>query len=246
MKTLTGQYECVHNSGIGLDYFTSRIDRLVLQANGQCSLVTQDKSRISHAAKSLLSGQQVDTNAPETRREGRYTAQGNTITLLFNDGSQEQGQVNANGIQIGNEFFEKVSDSTMLPPTHRLQSNMEDIAKGLKIAGAIGGATIKAVKTLQQTVQSAQSNSPTQPSQPAQSTPESQTAQSTWNASQGASANQPPQYQAQQPQQPWQPSQAQPTSTPPAQDNETHFCDQCGSPVRPGKRYCNHCGALLP
>lgn len=232
MKSLTGQYECVHGSGIGLDYFTSRIDRLILQSNKQCSLVTQEKSRISHAAKSLLSGQQLDTNAPETRREGRYTSQGNTISIVFNDGSQAQGQVNANGIQIGNDFFEKVSDSTFLPPPNRMKSNMDDIAKGLKIAGAIGGATIKAVKTLQQTVQSTQS---------AQSTQGSQSSQATGGSSQSANANQqPPQYQAYQPQQPQQ------TYTPPGQDNETLFCDQCGSPVRPGKRYCNHCGALLP
>lgn len=244
MKSLTGQYECVHGSGIGLDYFTSRIDRLVLQSNKQCSLVTQEKSRISHAAKSLLSGQQLDTNAPETRHEGRYTSQGDTISIVFNDGSLAQGQINANGIQIGNDFFEKVSDSTFLPPPNRMKTNMEDIAKGLKIAGAIGGATIKAVKTLQQTVQSAQ---PAQSAQPMHGSPSSQAMGS---SSQSANAGQPPQYQAYQAQQPQQPPsqspQAQPNYTPPELDDETHFCDQCGSPVRPGKRYCNHCGALLP
>jgi len=71
MKSLTGQYECLHRSGIGLDYFTSHIDRLTLQANGRFNFVTQEKSRIGHAAKALLSGQQVDMNAPEVRREGR-------------------------------------------------------------------------------------------------------------------------------------------------------------------------------
>src|SRR5579872_6098883 len=162
MKSITGQYECLHRSGIGLDYFTSHIDRLTMQANGRFSLVNQVKSRIGHAAKSLLSGQQVDMNAPEVRRDGRYTSQGNTVSFFFDDGTQQQGQISANGLQIGNDFFEKVSDSTLLPPTHRLKSNMEDIAKGLKIAGAIGGAAVKAAKTIQdtiQTTQGAQSNS---------------------------------------------------------------------------------------
>src|SRR3984893_3823316 len=109
MKSLTGQYECLHRSGIGLDYFTSHIDRLTLQANGRFSHISQEKSRIGHAAKSLLSGQQVDMNAPEVRRDGRYTSQGNIISFLFDDGTQQQGQIVANGLQIGNDFFEKVS-----------------------------------------------------------------------------------------------------------------------------------------
>lgn len=230
MKSLTGQYECVHRSGVGLDYFTSRIDRLTLQSNRRFSFIVQQQSRISHAAKSLLSGQQVDTNAPEIRREGGYTSQGNVITFMFDDGTQEQGQVGENGIQIGNDFFEKVSDSTRLPPTHRMQSNMEDIAKGLKIAGAIGGATIKAVKTLQNTVQTAQG---------------SQTAPSAPGSSQDAN-RQAPGYQGYQTPQPAAtPAQPAPASMP-NRDDETLFCDQCGSPVRPGKRFCSHCGARLP
>src|SRR5713226_123712 len=156
MKSITGQYESLHRSGIGLDYFTSQVDRLTLQANGRFSFIIQEKSRLGHAAKSLLSGQQVDMNAPEIRREGRYTSQGNTVSFFFDDGAQEQGQLTANGLQIANDFFEKVSDSTLLPPTHRLKSNMEDIAKGLKIAGAIGGAAVKAAKTIQDTIQTAQ------------------------------------------------------------------------------------------
>ncbi len=228
MKSLTGQYECVHGSGIGLDYFTSRIDRLVIQSNQQCSLVTQEKSRISHAAKSLMSGQQVDANAPESRHEGSYTVKGNTITLTFNDGAQVQGQISENGIQIGSDFFEKVSDSTFLPPTHRMQSNMEDIAKGLKIAGTIGGATIKAVKTIQNTIQSAQ-GSQSAPAPDNAPTGTNQYRQAPGQSTQSSAA-----------------SQGQTAFTPPEQDNATHFCDQCGSPVRPGKRYCNHCGALLP
>jgi hypothetical protein len=214
MKSITGQYECSHHSGIGLDYFTSRFDRLTLQANGHFVFVVQEQSRIGHAAKSLLNGQQVDTNAPEVRREGRYSYKGNSISFFFDDGTQEQGQPIANGIQIGNNFFEKVSDSTLLPPTHRMKSNMEDIAKGLKIAGAIGGAAIKAAKTIQDTFQTAQGP---------QSTPVSKAP--TQDANQQAHEYQVP-------------------ST--SQDAETLFCDQCGTPARPGKRYCNHCGARLP
>ena len=156
MKSISGQYECLHRSGIGLDYFTSRIDRLTLQANGQFIFVVQDRSRVSHAAKSLFSGQQIDVNAPETQRKGRYTNLGDSISFNFDDGTQEKGQLTPEGIQIGNNFYEKVSDLTLLPPTHRLKSNMEDIAKGLKIAGAIGGAAVKAAKTIQDTLQTTQ------------------------------------------------------------------------------------------
>jgi hypothetical protein len=235
MKSITGQYECVHHSGLGLDYFTSRIDRLTIQANGQFIFVVQERSRISHSARSLISGQQLDTNAPESRRVGNYSCQGNDITFYFDDGTQDQGQLTANGIQLGNNFFEKVSDSTLLPPTHRMKSNMEDIAKGLKIAGAIGGAAIKAAKTIQDTIQTAQG---------AQSTPASDA------SSQGANSQT----------QRNQVTQTPPVSTPvsattpaqstneaiPGQHIETLFCDQCGAPVRPGKSFCNHCGARLP
>lgn len=235
MKSITGQYECVHHSGLGLDYFTSRIDRLTIQANGQFIFVVQERSRISHSARSLMSGQQIDTNAPETRRAGNYSCQGNDISFYFDDGTQDQGQLTANGIQLGNNFFEKVSDSTLLPPTHRMKSNMEDIAKGLKIAGAIGGAAIKAAKTIQDTIQTAQG---------VQSTPTS-------NASSQGTNQQTQRNQV---------TQTPPVSTPvsatsPAQSTndaisgqhiETLFCDQCGAPVRPGKRFCNQCGARLP
>src|SRR5207247_6740874 len=82
--------------------------------------------------------------------------QDNTILFNFDDGTQEQGQLTTDGVQIGNNLYEKVSDSTLLPPTHRMKSNMEDIAKGLKIAGALGGAALKAVKTIQDTIQTTQ------------------------------------------------------------------------------------------
>lgn len=229
MKSLTGQYECLHRSGVGLDYFTSHIDRLTLQANGRFSYIVQEKSRIGHAAKALLSGEQVNMNAPEVRRDGRYSLQGNTILFYFDDGAQEQGQIAPNGVQIGSDFFEKVSDSTLLPPTHRLKSNMEDIAKGLKIAGAIGGTAIKAVKTIQETIQNAQGQGANTP--PA--TPPSQSANS---------YSQAPSYQPPQTPPPAQPAPSSPTT----QGDETLFCDQCGQPVRPGKLYCNHCGAKLP
>jgi len=240
MKSISGQYECVHRSGIGLDYFTSRIDRLTLQGNGQFIFVVQERSRVSHAAKSLLSGQQVDVNAPETNRKGNYTCLGNNISFNFDDGSQENGQLTPDGIQIGNNFFEKVSDSTLLPPTHRMKSNMEDIAKGLKIAGAIGGAAVKAVKTIQDTIQTTQgvqstaaSNSSAQSANPqGQGYPGAPTSP--------ASA----------------PKQAAPQSSTPRvhavddalteQNAATLFCDQCGAPVRPGKHFCNQCGANLP
>jgi hypothetical protein len=221
MKSISGQYECLHRSGIGLDYFTSRIDRLTLQTNGQFVFVVQERSRVSHAAKSLFNGQQVDVNAPETQRKGRYTNVGDSISFNFDDGTQENGQLTPAGIQIGNNFFEKVSESTLLPPTHRLKSNMEDIAKGLKIAGAIGGAAVKAAKTIQDTLQTAQGT---------QSTP----------AAKSESAPHPATPQSPTP-------QVQPKDSVLTEQNaETLFCDQCGAPVRPGKHFCNQCGAILP
>ncbi len=155
MKPITGQYECVHRSGIGLDYFTSRIDRLIVQANGRFSLIVQEHSRASGAAQSLISGQQVSAAAPEVRREGSYTQQEMTLWLNFDDGAQEQGQLslNGDGVQIGKNFFTKVSDSTLLPPTHRMKQDMDDIAKGLKLASTLGGFAVKAAKTINETLQ---------------------------------------------------------------------------------------------
>ena len=235
MKPVTGQYECLHSSGVGLNFFTSRIDRLTLQANSHFSLVTQDRSRLANAAQSLVSGQQVSTGAPETRREGNYTVQGNVISLRFDDGSQEQGQLswNGDGMQIGKDFFTKVSDSTLLPPTHRLKKDMDDIAKGLKIAGTIGNMAIKAAKTIHDTLQTEQG------------TPQQGSAQS-------AAPAQPMQQPAPAPAEPIQaaPPPVQPPTPvqqPAPQGHvETLFCDQCGARARPGKRFCNQCGAQLP
>ena len=240
MKSISGQYECLHRSGIGLDYFTSRIDRLTLQANGQFIFVTQERSRVSHAAKSLLSGQQVDVNAPETQRKGRYTNLGDNISFSFDDGTQENGQLTSEGIQIGNNFFEKVSDSTLLPPTNRLKSNMEDIAKGLKIAGAIGGAAVKAAKTIQDTIQTAQGSQST-------SAPKSSSQSSNQQVQRNPVApNSPASVPYQAAPQPPKP-QVQPTDSVLTEQNaDTLFCDQCGAPVRPGKHFCNQCGAKLP
>jgi hypothetical protein len=246
MKPVTGQYECQHRSGIGLDYFTSRVDRLIVQANGRFALIVQEHSRVSNAAQSFISGQQASIAAPEVRREGSYTLQNAVLWLNFDDGTQEQGQVswNGDGIQIGKNFFNKVSDSTLLPPTHRMKQDMDDIAKGLKIAGAIGGMAMKAAKTINDTIQATKEPGIGTPTQPGPQGPQ---------APQPQQPVQPP-HQQQYPQQPrpYQP----PTQTPPAPAQppvqqtmpgqpEALFCDQCGARTRPGKRFCNNCGARL-
>jgi predicted component of type VI protein secretion system len=241
MKSLTGQYECAHRSGLGLDYFTARVDRLTLYANGRFTLITQEKSRLAHAAKSLASGQQASMDAPETRAEGSYSSQGNLLILHFDTGEQEQAQILEAGLQFTKDFFEKVADSTFMPPPQRVKSNMEDIAKGLKIAGAIGGTVLKAAKTIQDTLQSSQQGqqgtpanaAPPAAAQPAGQAPPSAPAQS-WQAPPAAPLQSA--YSQAQP----APGQLSP------QDDETLFCDQCGMPVRPGKKFCNHCGARLP
>src|SRR5947209_1876347 len=235
MKPITGQDECAHNSGVGLDYFTSRIDRLILQANGRFIYIVQERSRIANAAQSLISGQQVATNAPEIRREGSYTTQGNAITFHFDDGTQDQGQLawNGDGIQFGPNFFNKVSDSTLLPPTNRLKKDMDDIAKGLKIASTIGGMAVKAAKTIHDTIQAtqepgigpAQSSPPVQPTQSGQPAPPSP-------APAQKVQSPPPAYTP-------TPSAQTATTPPPQRDQESVFCDQCGARVRPGKRFCN-------
>jgi len=248
MKPIVGQYECVHSSGVGLDYFTSRVDRLVIQANGRFSLVVQSKSRVANAAQSLASGQQITNAAPESRREGYYAQQNLLLTLTFDDGTQEQGQLteNGEGIQLGTIFFTKVSDSTLLPPTNRLQKDMDDIAKGLKIASTIGGFALKAAKGIQSTIQATQTpgmgSTPTQ-QPPAQGTPQQpyQTAGQAqpYQAPPQQAANVPPQQPPQQP-----PAQAAPqgSSTP---QSGAIFCDQCGARSRPGKRFCGNCGNKL-
>lgn len=236
-KPITGQYEYQHSSGVGLDYFTSRIDRLTILANGRFVLIIQQRSRLHNAAQSVIKGESVSMSAPETRFEGTYTAQGNSLSFIFDDGTQEQGQIswNGEGMQFGPNYFNKVSDSTILPSTHRLKKDMDDIAKGLKIAGTIGGMAVKAAKTIHDTIQTSQgdetvatSNAPNSP---------------------GASNTPPVVRDVQQPkaqQRPPAAVPAQPVQAAQTPSSATVFCDQCGERVRPGKRFCNHCGAPLP
>jgi len=220
MQPITGQYECVHSSGVGLDYFTSRIDRLQLHSDGRFILTVQKRSRVTHAAHSLMSGEQVTVAAPEMRLEGKYVRQDPVISLHFDNGGLEEAQLSINGdsLQIGPNAFTKVSDSTLLPPTHRLKQDMEDIAKGIKLAKTIGGMAAKAAKTIQGTLQStegATQTSPMQQSQPVQS-PTRQTATSG--------------------------SQSIP-QTPPM--GAGLYCDQCGARGHSGKRFCSNCGTRL-
>ncbi|HLX39114.1 MAG TPA: zinc ribbon domain-containing protein [Ktedonobacteraceae bacterium] len=216
-KPITGQYEYQHSSGVGLDYFTSRIDRLTLLANGRFVLNIQAHSRLSNAAQSVMKGQSVNMSAPEVRFEGNYTVQDNVLSFHFDDGTQEQGQIswNGEGMQFGPNFFNKVSDSTILPSSHRLKKDIDDIAKGLKIASTIGGMAVKAAKTIHDTVQTAQGEEPETAQPPPQKPPVAGPVKSTHTA-------------------------------PPAAASAAVFCDQCGERVRPGKRFCNHCGATLP
>jgi len=235
MKSAAGQYECVHKSGIGLDYFTSRVDRLTLQPNGRFVLIVQERNRISQAAQSLASGQQISAAAPEVRREGTYLVQATSVSLNFDDGTQQQGQLattsdgSGNTLQLGQDVFTKTSDSTLLPSADRLKKDMEDIAKGLKIAGAIGSAAIKAVKTIHDTLQT---NAEPQDSQVGQSTsaPPTSSAASASPISQVSPAS---------------PTSTQPAQSPPQHSQQVVYCDQCGAPSRPGKRFCNRCGAPL-
>jgi len=235
MQPTTGQYECVHSSGVGLDYFTSRIDRLILHPDGRFILTVQKRSRATHAAHSLMGGEQVTAAAPETRLEGNYVLQDRTVSLQFDNGGLEQAQISSNddGLQIGPNFFTKVSDSTLLPPTHRLKQDMEDIAKGIKIARTIGGMAAKAAKTIQGTIQPTEESgtgqtppqgpSPMQQSQPMQSPTPPPTPQNVTSGPQSTSGFTP-----------------QPSPT-----GAVLYCDQCGARCHPGKRFCNNCGNRL-
>ena len=219
-KPITGQYEYLHRSGVGLDYFTSRIDRLTLLPNRRFILIIQERSRIANAAQSLMSGQQVAMNAPEVRGEGTYSAQGNAISFRFDDGAIEDGQLawNGEGMQFGPNFFNKVSDSTILPPTHRMKKDMDDIAKGLKIASTIGGMAVKAAKTIQDTIQTAQEPGPGQ-KQNGPSSPPVETSQPVPTAQPQQPAPSSPSYTP-----PSQP-QVQSTATPPQQREQQEAID---------------------
>src|SRR5947209_20180526 len=110
-KSITGQHEYNHRSGVVLDCIYSRIDRLILQPDGRFILIIQERSRISNAAQSFINGQQIATNAPEVRREGTYTAQGDAIAFRFDDGSIEDGKLawNGEGMQFWTNFFTNMS-----------------------------------------------------------------------------------------------------------------------------------------
>lgn len=230
---ITGQYECQHSPGIGLNYFTARLDRLILRADGRFTLIIQKQSRAVGAAQSWLKGEQASAEAQEARREGNYTQQDRQVMLRFDDGGYEEAQVswNGDGIQIGPNFFTKVSSSTLLPPTHRLKQDMEDIAKGVKIASTLGGFALKAAKTLQGVVQPEADSDGEVP--PAAQLPTPAPARPV--APPSASPVSPPAPQ---------PVPAAPSPMPSATPAVV-FCDQCGARARPGKRFCNNCGAHL-
>jgi hypothetical protein len=235
MKAVTGQYECIHSSGVGFDYFTSRIDKLVLYANGRFLLTIQPHSRAMHVAQNLMQGQQTQQAIPETRKEGTYVQHDSAVELTFDDGGFEHASIvpNSENMQIGPNLFTKVSDSTFLPPTHRLQQDMDDITKGLKIASAIGGFAIKAAKTVQGATQAIQtSNQPVQSTQ----TPHPPSNNPTYSS---PNTNSPPARPFSPP-----PAQPMPVQSPPPQHAGV-FCDQCGARNRPGKHFCSNCGARL-
>ena len=250
MKSVAGQYECVHKSGIGLDYFTSRVDRLTLQPNGRFVLIVQERNRISHAAQSLASGQQVSSAAPEARREGTYLVQGVSVALRFDDNTQQQGQLattsdgSSTTLQLGQDVFTKTSDSTLLPSADRLKKDMEDIAKGLKIASAIGGVAIKAVKTIHDTIQSTQAPTTNATSVPAQNTNTQVPPVQQYPVQQVAPTQTPPVQPYVTPQPAYQPPPVAPQQPAPSAVPSV-YCDQCGTKARPGKRFCSNCGASL-
>ncbi|WP_376795174.1 zinc ribbon domain-containing protein [Thermogemmatispora sp.] len=237
-KPVTGQYECQHRPlpVPGLDSLTGRVDRLILLPNGRFVLLTQERSRLAQAAQSLLTNAGPAAGHPpvERRREGQYLCQGRQLQLLFDDGSQAEGHFawNGEGVQLGQDFFQKVSDSTFLPSAQRLKQEMEELARGLKVATTLGSLAVKAARALQ----SAQTN--TRSEGPAPSAPPPRPVGSASVPSSAAPIH-----------------PAVPPSAPPpsvseqsqaAAGDETFFCDQCGARVRPGKRYCGQCGALLP
>jgi len=163
MKPVTGQYECMHHSGVGLDYFTSRVDRLALYPDGRFTLTVQQTSRVTNAAKSLLNKQAVTNTPPETRQEGHYTQQQKSVQLFFDNGGFEEAILSPNedGMQIGPNYFPKVSDSPVLPSAQRLKQDLDDIAQGLKIVTTFGNVAKKAVQTLQGTTDAGQSQEQT-------------------------------------------------------------------------------------
>jgi hypothetical protein len=213
MKPIIGQYECMHRSGVGLDYFTSRIDRLVLYPNGRFLLTIQQMSRAANAAKAWFTKDTTASTPPQTQLEGHYTQQQSVILLFFDNSGFEEAHLSSNedGIQVGPNYFTKVSDAPTLPSLRRMKQDMDDIAKGLQIATTIGNVAKKAAKTFQAAINSATPNQ-----EPAQTT----------------HAPSPP---------PTKPSSA-PQNPPSPNPVGARFCNQCGTHLRPGKRFCPNCG----
>nr|BBH92604.1 hypothetical protein KTA_08030 [Thermogemmatispora argillosa] len=256
LKPVTGQYECQRRSlpVPGLASLTARVDRLTLLPDGRFVLLTQERSRLAQAAQSLLAGTgsgagpAVNPPPAETRREGQYVCQDRRLLLLFDDGSRLEGQFawNGEGVQLGPDFFQKISDSTLFPPPQRLKQEVEELAKGLKIAATLGSLAVKAARAIQ-------SSQPTQTTAPGPASP-SPAASTTVgsSATPSAPAFHSPTSSAPAPQaahlspDPAVPAAGAQGQAQVAPGNETFFCDQCGARVRPGKRYCGQCGALLP
>ncbi|MBX5451917.1 zinc ribbon domain-containing protein [Thermogemmatispora sp.] len=250
-KPVTGQYECQRRSlpVPGLASLTTRVDRLILLPHGRFVLLTQERSRLAQAAQSLLAGTGASAgsalNQPpaETRHEGQYVCQDRRLLLLFDDGSRAEGQLawNGEGVQLGPDFFQKVSDSTLFPSPQRLKEEMEELAKGLKIAATLGSLAVKAARA----IHSSQATQPTPPGpsspSPAASTLADSSASPAGPAFPVPAASSPVSHSSPDPAFPVAGAQAQAVA-----GNETFFCDQCGARVRPGKRYCGQCGALLP
>lgn len=242
-KPVTGQYECQHRAlpVPGLDAWTARVDRLTLLPNGRFVLFTQERSRLAQAAQSLLTssgtgaGPAVSQSPAATRYEGQYVCQERRLLLLFDDGNRLEGQFawNGEGVQLGQDFFQKVSDNTLFPPPQRLKQEMEELAKGLKVAATLGNLAVKAARALQSTQTNSAGQRPLSPSP-------SPTAMGPSAAPPAAPTPAPP------PSPGSFPSSATDYQSQAAADSETFFCDQCGARVRPGKRYCGQCGALLP
>jgi len=102
---------------------------------------------------------------------------------------------------------------------------MEEIAKEMKVAGAIGRADIKAVKTIHDTLQTDE-----EPQGSQAGSPSGHPTKSSTPASQSSPAPGTP---------------AQPAQSSPQYSQGVIYCDQCGAPSRSGKRFCNRCGAPL-
>jgi hypothetical protein len=204
-------------------------------------------SRAANAAKSWLNKQTVNNAPPETRLEGRYTQQQQKVMLTFDNGGFEEAHISQNedGIQVGPNYFPKVSDSPVLPSAQRMQQDMNDIAKGLKIASTIGGVAMKAAKTVQGAINAGQNQGAANASS-STAYPATQPASDTSGIQQNNIQTPPPVYQGSSTAARTVPNQQSQAGTAnPVANTEVRFCDQCGERARPGKRFCNNCGARI-